>query len=278
MDNKKILDELKTSALNGGSNLILTIVVLVAVTIVVKLLQQLVIRIIDRGDALKGKNVDPLKSKTLKSLFTSVIAYTLYLFAIAYIITLYFGPIGFTLAGVGGVAIGLGAQSFIKDILSGLFIIIEDKYKIGEFITVGTKSGFVEEIGMRTTILRDFNGDMHIIPNGNIEEVTNVSRGDRRFLVDVTISPGQSVERAIEILNHVAEEFKKTHSELIIGPDVVGVVNIRDIGATLRTQGKAEYRNHWQYENDLRRDILKAFQDEGIKTGINIYPEGGIVR
>lgn len=273
-----MIEEIQTSLLGAGKNIAITIIVLLLVAIIVKVLHYVIEKVLDKKSLVPGRPVDPLKTKTLKSLLKSVVSYTLYLFALAYIVTLYMGPIGFTLAGVGGVALGFGAQSFIKDILSGLFILFEDKFKIGEFITVGPKSGFVEEIGIRSTVLRDFNGDMHILPNGNIQEITNVSRGERRFLVDVTVAADQSIEKALEVMNLIAEKFKASHAELLEGPNVMGVVNIRDIGATLRIQGKANYELHWLYENELRRDILKAFSDEGIKTGINIYPEGGTLR
>ena len=127
-------------------------------------------------------------------------------------------------------------------------------------------------------MLRDFNGDMHIIPNGNIQEVTNVSRGDRRFMVDILISEASEIEQAALILQDVAEDFKKSHDNLLNGPSYIGVVNNRDIGATLRVQGRAEYEYHWAYENDLRQDILKRLTEAGIKTGVKLYSEGGMVK
>ena len=258
--------------------LVASLLVVFAVNIVIKLLHY----IIDRSLDTKIMNHDivahNIRAKTLRSILRSITTYTLNIFALLYIVTVFVGPLGLTLTSIGGVALGFGAQSFVKDIIAGIFILMEDKFKIGEYITIGSHQGTVEDIGLRTTVLRDFNGDMHIIPNGNIQEVTNVSRGDRRFMVDILISEASEIEQAALILQDVAEDFKKSHDNLLNGPSYIGVVNNRDIGATLRVQGRAEYEYHWAYENDLRQDILKRLTEAGIKTGVKLYSEGGMVK
>lgn len=250
-----------------------------AVLLIVALIVKILHFIIDRS--LNPKFLDQnltqnTRLKTLRSLLKSLVTYVLYIIALLYIVTLFVGPLGLTLTSIGGIALGFGAQTFIKDILSGIFILMEDKYKIGDFVLVGTRQGFVKEIGLRTTILSDFNGDLHIIPNGNIEEITNVSRGDRRFKVDISIAATDDIETAGKLLEEICEEFRKTHEEVLDGPAYVGVVNIHDIAATLRVQGRANYVHHWSYENDLRRDILQRFKEAGIQTGVRMFPEGGL--
>lgn len=250
MNYKQIIDSLLKRFDGLLEKIIISILVIILITVLIKVINIFIDKVLKRPNKLTGRLMDEMRIKTLEYLFKSILTYVLYGIGIFYILTLFFGSIGVTVAGIGGVAIGFGAQSLVKDIISGLFILIEDKYKIGEYINVGDKSGTVEQIGMRTTILRDLNGDIHSIPNGNVEVVTNISRGDRRFLVDVTVDSNEDITKVIEVLNKVVEEFKVTHNNLIDGPNVMGVVNIRDIGPTLRVQGRAEYKLHWGYEND----------------------------
>ena len=278
MNLEEIWLNMKPSLVSIPGKVVASLLVLFAVNVVNKLLHFIIDRSLDTKIMNHDIVAQNIRAKTLRSILRSITTYTLNIFAALYIVTVFVGPLGLTLTSIGGVALGFGAQSFVKDIIAGIFILMEDKFKIGEYITIGSHQGAVEDIGLRTTVLRDFNGDMHIIPNGNIQEVTNVSRGDRRFMVDILISEATEIEQAALILQDVAENFKKSHDQLLNGPSYIGVVNNRDIGATLRVQGRAEYEYHWAYENDLRRDILERLTQAGIKTGVKLYSEGGMVK
>lgn len=278
MNLEEIWLTMKPGLVSIPGKLVASLLVVFAVNIVNKLLHYIIDRSLDTKIMNHDIVAQNIRAKALRSILRSITTYTLNIFALLYIVTVFVGPLGLTLTSIGGVALGFGAQSFVKDIIAGIFILMEDKFKIGEYITIGSHQGTVEDIGLRTTVLRDFNGDMHIIPNGNIQEVTNVSRGDRRFMVDILISEASEIEQAALILQDVAEDFKKSHDNLLNGPSYIGVVNNRDIGATLRVQGRAEYEYHWAYENDLRQDILKRLTEAGIKTGVKLYSEGGMVK
>ena len=278
MNLEEIWLTMKPGLVSIPGKLVASLLVVFAVNIVNKLLHYIIDRSLDTKIMNHDIVAQNIRARTLRSILRSITTYTLNIFALLYIVTVFVGPLGLTLTSIGGVALGFGAQSFVKDIIAGIFILMEDKFKIGEYITIGSHQGTVEDIGLRTTVLRDFNGDMHIIPNGNIQEVTNVSRGDRRFMVDILISEASEIEQAALILQDVAEDFKKSHDNLLNGPSYIGVVNNRDIGATLRVQGRAEYEYHWAYENDLRQDILKCLTEAGIKTGVKLYSEGGMVK
>lgn len=278
MNLEEIWLTMKPGLVSIPGKLVASLLVVFAVNIVNKLLHYIIDRSLDTKIMNHDIVAQNIRAKTLRSILRSITTYTLNIFALLYIVTVFVGPLGLTLTSIGGVALGFGAQSFVKDIIAGIFILMEDKFKIGEYITIGSHQGTVEDIGLRTTVLRDFNGDMHIIPNGNIQEVTNVSRGDRRFMVDILISEASEIKQAALILQDVAEDFKKSHDNLLNGPSYIGVVNNRDIGATLRVQGRAEYEYHWAYENDLRQDILKRLTEAGIKTGVKLYSEGGMLK
>ncbi|WP_337960997.1 mechanosensitive ion channel family protein [Caloramator sp. mosi_1] len=113
--------------------------------------------------------------------------------------------------GVAGVAIGFGAQNLVKDIISGVFILFEDQFAVGDYVVIDGLSGFVETIGIRVTKLRDFSGDLHIIPNGTISKVTNKTRGNMRALVDVDIAYEEDIDHAISVIKEVCEEVKKIY-------------------------------------------------------------------
>jgi small conductance mechanosensitive channel len=278
MNLEEIWISMKPGLIAIPGKLATSLAVILIVTLIIKLLHLIIDRTLDAKIMTHDLVAQNIRARTLRSIMKSLVTYALYIFALLYIITLFVGPLGLTLTSIGGVALGFGAQSFIKDIIAGIFILMENKFQIGEFIKVGSWQGTVEDIGLRTTMLRDFNGDLHSIPNGNIQEMTNVSRGDRRFMVDVLIPDTEALDRAAEILQEVSEAFKTTHDQILDGPSYVGVVNIRDLGATLRVQGRAEYVHHWNYENDLRRDILSRFKEEGIRTGVRLSAEGGMVK
>lgn len=278
MNLEEIWLSMKPSLVSIPGKVVASLLVLFAVAIAIKILHFIIDRSLDTRIMKYDIVMQNIRAKTLSSVLKSLVTYTLYTFAVLYIVTVFVGPLGLTLTSIGGVALGFGAQSFVKDIIAGIFILMENKFKIGEYVTIGTRQGIVDDIGLRTTVLRDFNGDMHIIPNGNIEEVTNVSRGDRRFKVDILISDASAIDEAALILQDLSENFKKTHDQLLDGPMYVGVVNNRDIGVTLRVQGRAEYEHHWAYENDLRRDILQRLTQAGIKTGVKLYSEGGMLK
>lgn len=278
MNLEEIWLNMKPSLVSIPGKVVASLLVLFAVAIAIKILHFIIDRSLDTRIMKYDIVMQNIRAKTLSSVLKSLVTYTLYTFAVLYIVTVFVGPLGLTLTSIGGVALGFGAQSFVKDIIAGIFILMENKFKIGEYVTIGPRQGIVEDIGLRTTVLRDYNGDMHIIPNGNIEEVTNVSRGDRRFKVDILISDASAIDEAALILQDISENFKKTHDQLLDGPMYVGVVNNRDIGVTLRVQGRAEYEHHWAYENDLRRDILQRLTQAGIKTGVKLYSEGGMLK
>ncbi|WP_432432660.1 mechanosensitive ion channel family protein [Clostridium swellfunianum] len=205
------------------------------------------------------------RSKTLEAILKSVLRYAVYFFGIVAIFSQLFSAITLTFAGIGGVAIGFGAQSLVKDIINGFFILFEDQYAVGDYINIEDKGGIVESIELRVTKIRDFNGDLHIIPNGLISKITNHSRGNARVLVDVDIAYEEDVDKAIEVLSGVCEAFKNSSENMVEGPKVVGVTALKDNGLTLRLVGKAKPLTNFDCEVALRKEIKKALTRENIE-------------
>lgn len=219
--------------------------------------------------------LDEKKSKTLEAVLKSILRYTVYFLGIVGIISEVFGNIVLTFAGIGGVAIGFGAQSLVKDIINGFFILFEDQYAVGDYINIDDKGGIVESIELRVTKLRDFNGDLHIIPNGLITKITNHSRGDARFLVDVDIAYEEDVDKAIEVLNNVCSKFKEENKNVVDGPNVLGVSALKDSSITIRIIGKAKSLTSSQCEMDLRKNVKKALDKAKIEIP---YPKQVIMK
>jgi small conductance mechanosensitive channel len=215
------------------------------------------------------------RSLTLEAILKSILRYGVYFFGIVGILSEIFGAITLTFAGIGGVAIGFGAQSLVKDIINGFFILFEDQYAVGDYINIDDKGGIVESIELRVTKIRDFNGDLHIIPNGLISRITNHSRGNARVLVEVDIAYEEDVDRTIELLAGMCEEFGKANEDMVEGPKVAGVTALRESGLTIRMVGKAKPMTHWDCEMKLRKEVKKALSEAKIEIP---YPKRVMVQ
>ena len=202
------------------------------------------------------------RAKTLGEVMKSVLKYSVYFIGITAMASIIFGGISITFASIGGVALGLGAQSLIKDLINGFFILFENQFGVGDYITIGNFSGIVSSIGIRTTIIKDFNGDIHCITNGSILEVTNHSRSDSSFIVDVNIAYKEDIDNAISVIEKTCEEFKKENEKDIKEPiNVLGVVALGASGVTIRVLGKAKPLRQWDMERELRK-LIKVTLDK----------------
>ena len=163
----------------------------------------------------------------------------------------------------------------MKDLINGFFVLFEDQYGVGDHVTIGQFSGIVESIGIRTTVLRDFTGDLHLIPNGSVLEVTNHSRGNIRFIVDVEIAYEENVDTAIEVIKKTSNLFEEKHKDKLRSEiDVLGVLSLNASGVTIRVVGRAEPLSQWEMERELRKDIKIALDEAGIEIP---YPKTTII-
>lgn len=225
----------------------------------------------------KGIPIDKKKSDTLISILKSIFRYLVYFISIVTILKIFGIPTESIIAtaGIGGLAIGFGAQHLVSDIISGFFILFEEQFSVGDYITTSGVSGIVEEIGLRVSKVRDFSGDLHIIPNGKIEMVTNHTRGNMRALVDVTVAYEEDIDEVIKILKQTCEEIKLALSDIIMeGPNVLGVAELGDSGVVIRVIAKTVPMEQWGVEREIRRKIKAAFDREGIEIP---YPRRVII-
>ena len=178
------------------------------------------------------KKMDPAQAsriKTLASLVNSSISYILtFVFGIMLLRAFRLDPIPLlTTASVAGLAVGFGAQKLVKDMISGFFILLENQYGVGDYVTIGAVTGTVEEVGLRTTRIRDDAGKLYILSNGDITQVCNQSRGAVASFVEIGIAAAADVGRATEIINKAGEELAHDHSDL----DFAAPPSVQGLGA-----------------------------------------------
>lgn len=255
-------------------------VTIVAILVITKILIKVISSIIERFFSKQKESrfgLSERKADTLSELLKSILRYVLYFIAIVAIAEQLM-PNGIktvlAVTSVAGVAVGFGAQSLVKDVITGFFILFEDQFAVGDYVQIDGMSGVVETLGLRITKLRDFSGDLHIIPNGSITKVTNKSRGNMRALVDVDIAYEEDINHAINAIQSVSEEIKKEFEDIVEGPDVVGVTKLGESGITIRVVAKTTPMKQWSVEMELRKRIKYALDKEGIEIP---YPRRVIV-
>ncbi len=226
------------------------------------------------GDVLRDEQAE-LRTKARTETLTSVLSSmaNLAIWTVATLMAL--GEIGINLgpliagAGIVGVAVGFGAQSIVKDFLSGMFMLVEDQYGVGDSVDVGLASGTVERMTLRTTILRDTNGSVWYIPNGEIARVGNRSQVWSRAVLDIDVAYDTDLRHAQDVMKRVAvglwEDDEFEEGDIIEEPQVVGVQNLGIDGITLRLVAKTDPSEQWAVARELRIRIKEAFDTEGIE-------------
>jgi moderate conductance mechanosensitive channel len=247
---------------NTGYNTVKIVLILASMYITVKVGNAVIRRLIEKQQTFKF-SLHERKSQTLIVVLQSILRYVVSFVGIIAIVGM-FGNVGLTLAGIGGVAVGFGSQSLIKDIINGFFILFEDQYSVGDNIDIDGKSGIVESIGLRLTRIRDFNGDLHTIPNGSITKVTNHSRGDMRIMVDVDISRSADIDRATEVIEALGTRFCEENEDVVDCPKVLGISALKDTGITIRIMARTKPQANAPLEMKLRREVIDMLLKEKI--------------
>lgn len=260
------------------ANRIMQVSIIIAISIVAFQLTKIIVRRvvahqIDEDDPLV-RRLREQRAQTMGSLFTNILLVVVVTVAMLTILDVFIN-IGPLLASVGvvGLAISFGAQSLVKDMISGTFMLIEGQFGIGDVVRVGNISGMVEKITLRTTVLRDLHGAVHIIPNGEITTVSNLTKTWSRAVIDVSVGYREDVDRVIATLRALGEEFyaDEQWGELLLEtPEVLGVENFAESGIVVRLAAKTLPLKQWEVARELRRQIKKRFDAEGIEIP---YPQ-----
>ncbi|MFC1874217.1 mechanosensitive ion channel domain-containing protein [Chloroflexota bacterium] len=220
----------------------------------------------------RGESVQGMKKRadTLIGVFLGlgkVIVVTTILFMILSELAVEIGPI---LAGMGiaGIAVGFGAQYLIRDLIAGIFVLMENQYRVGDVAKIADVAGTVEEVNLRKTVLRDLDGIVHHIPNGEIRVASNYTRHFSRVNLDVPVSYGTDLEYAIGVINRVGQELaadEKWRDRIVKAPQVLRVNNFGDSGIDIKIIGDVKPLEQWSITGELRLRLKKAFDQEGIE-------------
>jgi small conductance mechanosensitive channel len=171
-------------------------------------------------------------------------------------------------AGLLGLAVGFGAQSLVRDVIGGLFILIENQYGRGDIVRLAGAEGLVEDVNLRRTLLRDTDGAVHSIPHGNVSVATNLTRSWSRVNLILPISPAQDLDRVFAVVDRVGGELANDPAwshDIIAAPRALGVDGFRDSGLEVRVLGDTEPMRQWDVTRELRRRLKQAFDAEGIQ-------------
>jgi small-conductance mechanosensitive channel len=234
-----------------------------------KLLPPMLRRTISRA---KGESKEGIKKRTdtLNSLLMGLSKILIAIVVVFMILDEVNIPIGPALAGLGvvGIAVGFGAQYLIRDLIAGFFVVLENQYRVGDVAKIADIAGLVEEINLRKTVLRDLDGVVHHVPNGEIRVASNYTRHFARVNLNVSVAYDTDLDHAINVLNRVGKELAADEkwSRLIkSAPQALRVDNLGDSGIDIKVLGDVKPLEQWAVMGELRKRIKKAFDDEGIE-------------
>lgn len=267
-----MFDKLKLHIMNdaGGLNTLgrvaLAALYLVIAIALIKIIGLIIARLA-RKKYNKLRTIDTKRVKTvlsvMKSFVTIIIIFTWFLAALRL-----FGvntSAIITTAGIGGIAISFGAKSLVEDIISGIFLMLEDSFVIGDDITVAGKTGIVERISLRTTTIRDYNGELHVVPNGEIRVVTNRNKNIQRALINVPIAYDADAKKAVDLLTEALKPVNDDHA-VIEDVSVWGITDFASSGIVITCAAKTIPGEQWRVERVMRSVALGVLNENGIRV------------
>jgi small-conductance mechanosensitive channel len=171
-------------------------------------------------------------------------------------------------AGIVGLALSFGAQSLVKDLINGFFILLENNINVGDVAEIAGVAGVVEKVGLRVTLLRDLEGKLHAVPNGEIKTISNLTKEWSRAVLDIGVSYRENVDRVIEVLRSIGDGLRsdETIGPLILEPmEILGVDNLGDSAVTIKVMFKTQPIKQWQVAREFRRRVKRTFDEKGIQ-------------
>lgn len=250
------------------------VVIILAIAMALNIIQKKMIpRVIIAGipkDRVESQDQLATRSKTMAYAVRKVIAVIIWIIAIVMVL----GVIGVNIApllatlGVASLALGFAAQNIIRDYLHGFFILMEDWYRIGEWVTISGMEGEVEKVSPRRTVLREINGTMHVIPNSQIQFASNQTRDWARINLYVTVAYKEDISHVYEVINGVCQELKDDPdfgTNLTTTPSAMRVSDLGDHGVDICIRGYTKPGEQWGLTGELRKRIKNRFDQEGIE-------------
>ena len=255
------------------TNLIKISVVLLIAIVGYRVLRIAINRIVNRPideDDVLVRRLREQRARTLGSLLGSVALVAIVVIVVLTILDILLDDIGPILASFGilGLAISFGAQSLVKDVIAGTFMLLEGQFGIGDVVRIEGVAGMVEKITLRTTVLRDLEGVVHVIPNGSITRVSNLTKAWSRAVLDVGVAYREDIDRVLDVLRRLLTEFYRDAewgALLLEEPEVLGIQAFGDSAVMVRCVAKTLPLKQWDVARELRRRIKNRFDRENIE-------------
>lgn len=197
------------------------------------------------------------REATLVKLLQNILTYTVYFVAIVTILSSLTVDVTGLLAGAGilGLAVGFGAQNLVKDVIGGFFIIFEDQFSVGDYVRIGQFEGTVDEIGLRTTKILNWTGELYIMPNGNITEVTNFSLHNSVAIVDIFLGYDADLKKVEALIESVLEKMPEKYEEIVSPPSILGIQQFGASEVILRVTAETLPLQNWYIAREIRKAI-----------------------
>ncbi len=267
MDWQDFLDKADVWLKVSGIKIILIIIGTLVVTKIARMLLNRIFRVFLQAglDAEMKKRADTLSSLARNIVSTVILG-------IAFIIILEefgidIGPI-LAAAGIVGLAVGFGAQNLVQDIISGFFILLEDQIRVGDVVDIAGKSGLVEKVTIRMTILRDINGSVHFVRNGKIDVVTNMTKDYAFYLFDIGVAYRENIDEVMKVMRKTEAQLRLDTSlkEDILEPlEIMGLDKFADSAVIIRARLKTKPNKQWRAGREYNRLLKKNFDEAGIE-------------
>ncbi|MFB6466492.1 mechanosensitive ion channel family protein [Cytobacillus sp. Hz8] len=264
MVTKKLTSEAFWTDIGIGALKILAIYI--ATKIIIKL-GKMVIDNIFRVRSHSPLRISERREATLMKLLKSILTYGVYFIALVMILSVFGIDVKALLAGAGivGLAVGFGAQSLVKDIITGFFIIFEDQFSVGDYIRIGNFEGVVEGIGLKTTKVKSWTGELHIIPNGNITEITNFSLNNSLAIVDVSVTYEGNFIQVENVLKEMLLGLEDKYEEIVSPPELLGIQSFGQSEIVLRIIAETLPMQHMYIARMLRKEVKLCLDAHGIE-------------
>lgn len=229
-----------------------------------------VTRIAVTPDKSSSKQAEIKRENTLIRIFTWASGIIILIIAVLMMLQEIGIPIAPLLAGAGiiGLAVGFGGQYLIRDIISGIFIILENQYRIGDVVSFDGTSGLVENISLRITTLRDLDGTVHFVPHGEIKKVSNLSKNFSRINLNIGVSYTAKIDHVIEVINQVGNELAKDKhfaDDILTAPQFLRIDDFADSAVIIKILGETQPLKQWEVTGELRKRLKIEFDKEGIE-------------
>jgi small conductance mechanosensitive channel len=263
---QKYYEEMIAWSVTGG----LKILVIAVLTFI---LIKVVTKIINKAFSVKPRHINSETQKRIDTL-RRIIRHTLMVVILIIATVMVLGELGVKIgpvlaaAGVAGVALGFGAQHLVKDVISGFFILMDDQIRVGDVVDIAGKAGIVERVNLRITVLRDLGGNVHYIPNGSIDTVTNMTKEYSRYVFEIGVAYREDVDEVIKVVREIDKQMRSDpqYADDILEPiEILGLDKFADSAIIIKARTKTKPIKQWSVGREFNRRMKKRFDEEDIE-------------